>query len=360
MSPASYDSSETYRWNYEHAPAEPTPTEVPTPAGAWTFCGRPVSSPLGVAAGPLLNGRWILHYAALGFDVLTYKTVRSHSRECYPLPNLVPVECDKLTTAGRDLVAAADMRGSWAVSFGMPSMPPDVWQADIEWTRKRLPPGKLLSVSVVATPEPHWSVHELARDFAICARWAVASGADCIETNFSCPNVSSADGQLYQQPAAAATVAQHVREAIGRTPYLIKIGFLESESLAEQLLDAVAPHADALAMTNCISASVWQERQPLFDGQLRGIGGRAIRDASIGQVRPFARLVRERGYAMRIIGVGGIFSASDVREYLEAGAESVQLATAIMVDPLVGVRIRREMATDSTAAHCRAAIQVRS
>ena len=51
--------------------------------GQWQFCGLPVNSPLGVAAGPLLNGRWCLYYASLGFDVLTYKTVRSRRRECY-------------------------------------------------------------------------------------------------------------------------------------------------------------------------------------------------------------------------------------------------------------------------------------
>jgi hypothetical protein len=46
---------------------------VPDVPGHWTFCGLPVASPLGMPAGPLLNSRWILHYAALGFDVLTYK-----------------------------------------------------------------------------------------------------------------------------------------------------------------------------------------------------------------------------------------------------------------------------------------------
>ena len=37
--------------------------------GDWDFCGLPVDSPLGVPAGPLLNGDWCLYYASLGFDV---------------------------------------------------------------------------------------------------------------------------------------------------------------------------------------------------------------------------------------------------------------------------------------------------
>ena len=340
-----YDRSQTYRWNYEHAPAPPENMEVPAAPGHWTFCGRPVPSPLGIAAGPLLNGRWILYYAALGFDVLTYKTTRSQQRECYPLPNLLPVDLQALDYAGGDVSATNDMQQSWAVSFGMPSMPPDVWRADVEWTRGRLAKDKLLSVSVVATPEPDWSLDQLGADFAKCARWAVESGADAVETNFSCPNVASADGQLYQQPEAAAVVAARVRAAIGRTPYIIKLGFVSKPQLAERLLDALAPHADALAMTNCISAKVRDASGGFhFDGQPRGIGGDAIRAASVRQVQMFARLAREKGYATRMMGVGGIFTAQHVREYLIAGAEAVHLATAMMLDPLVGLQIRRDLA----------------
>ena len=64
-----YDTTQSYRWNYDHPPG-PVDVVVPDVPGAWTFLGRPVPSPLGVPAGPLLNGRWILYYAALGFEGL--------------------------------------------------------------------------------------------------------------------------------------------------------------------------------------------------------------------------------------------------------------------------------------------------
>ena len=60
-------------------------------------------------------------------------------------------------------------------------------------------------------------------------------------------------------------------------------------------------------------------------------------------MRLFSRLTRERGLATRIIGVAGISTARHAREYLDAGAEAVQLATAVMVDPLAGCRIRRAL-----------------
>lgn len=338
-----YDRSQTYRWNYDHAPEAPPGVEVAAIAGKWTCCGRAVGSPLGISAGPLLNGRWILYYAALGFDVLTYKTTRSRFRECYELPNLQPVATGPIHTAGTTLAAVDQMRGDWAISFGMPSMEPEIWRADVEWTRRRLPKEKFLSVSVVATQQPDWTLDDLATDFAQCAKWALESGADLVETNFSCPNVTTVDGQLYQKPAAAGIVAHRVRVAIGKAPYSIKLGHVDSDDLAAELIAAIGPHADALAMTNTISASV---RRPdgklLFGGQSRGIGGPSIRAASLEQVRRFARLIKSQGLSTRIIGCGGISTAAHVREYVAAGAECVQLATAVMVDPLVGCTIRRE------------------
>lgn len=336
-----YDPSQTYRWNYDHAPPEPPAVEVPQVRGRGTFCGLPVDSPLGIAAGPLLNGRWVLYYAALGFDVLTYKTVRSVARECYPLPNLQPVRTGPLFGGEADLPAEESMTGSWAVSFGMPSAAPDVWRADVQWTRSRLPREQLLSVSVVGSVQPDWTLDQLADDYARCARWAVESGADCIEANFSCPNVSTCDGQLYQQPRDAAVVAARLRSAIGRTPLLLKVGHVARPEQAAALIDAVAPHIDALSMTNSVATTVrLPDGTRLFDGQPRGICGEATRAASIAQTRLFAGLIRRSGWNLRIIGVGGVTAADHVREYLQAGAEAVHLATAAMVDPLVGIRIR--------------------
>jgi dihydroorotate dehydrogenase len=348
-----YDPRQTYDWNYTHAPAA-VPHDEPQVPGSWTFCGLPVRSPLGIAAGPLLNGEWILYYAALGFDVLTYKTVRSRHRDSYARPNLQPVESGRLEGSGPPLRAGQKMRGSWAVSFGMPSKSPDVWRVDIERTRRVLAKHKLLSVSVVATPEPHWSADDLAEDFSRCARWAVESGADAVEANFSCPNVASADAQLYQQPEAAGAIAARLRAAVGATPLLLKIGHVTEEAQAAALAAAVSSHADALVMVNCISARVVDEKQhPLFDGERRGIAGEAIREAALDQVRLFARVVRQRSLKLRLVGVGGIATAEHLHAHLDAGCHAVQLATAAMLDPRIGLAIRKTLAgrAESAAAN---------
>lgn len=344
-----YRIEETYEWNYDHAP-NPVELDVPEVPGNWTFCGRKVSSPLGMPAGPLLNGKWVLYYASLGFDVLTYKTTRSGKRACYPLPNLQPVASGSLTGQETTLATEQKMNGSWAVSFGMPSKTPDVWRADVEWTRSRLPKEKLLSVSVVGTVQEGWSLEQLADDYARCAKWAAESGADCVETNFSCPNVATCDGQIYQVPRAAALVAAKVRKAIPKIPYLIKIGHVRDPESAEELLASVSPYVDALAMTNSVAALVQDaDGELMFNGQKRGICGEATFEASLAQVELFSRLIAKRKDNIKVVGVGGAANAKHVRDYLKSGAESVHIATAAMVDPLVGLKIRREWNTSLTS-----------
>jgi dihydroorotate dehydrogenase (NAD+) catalytic subunit len=340
---ARYDAERDYAWNYAHPP-RPVAVDVPAAPGDWTFCGLKAASPLGMPAGPLLNGDWILYYASLGFDVLTYKTVRSGFRECYPLPNLVPVQTGPLHGGELELPVASNMPGSWAVSFGMPSQNPDVWQADIERTRRELPADKLLNVSVVGTVQPDWSIDDLANDYAQCAKWAVDSGADTVEVNYSCPNVSTCDGQLYQQPADARLVTQAVCDAIGSKPLIVKVGHVTAEAEAAELLDALQP-ATAIAMTNSVAATIHAaDGTLLFDGQKRGICGAATFEASLAQTKLFDRLVRERGHGPKLIGVGGASTAAHVRAYLDAGAECVHIATAAMVDPTVALKIRAELA----------------
>jgi dihydroorotate dehydrogenase len=343
MQLARYDTRQTYTWNYEHAP-DPVIVEEPRVPGKWTYCGRPVASPLAIAAGPLLNGRWCLYYAGLGFDVVTYKTVRSGLRLCYPLPNLQPVRAAEPHEGERVLHAAPDFEGSWAVSFGMPSQPPEVWRGDIAETRGHLPPHKLLSVSVVGTVQPGWSIQRLADDYAVCARDAAANGADVIEINLSCPNVNTCDGQLYQQPSDAAIIARQVRQGIGDTPLVAKVGYFAQPAESERLLEALAGDVTAIAATNCIAAKVVDGAgRAMFEDQPRGIAGSMILDACVRQTEMIAEAIARQGMALRVIGVGGIFTAGDVRRYLAAGAEAVQLATAAMIDPEVGLRIRRDL-----------------
>ena len=336
-----YDITQDYAWNFDHVP-ESIRLVAASVGGDWSYCGVAVDSPLGIAAGPLLNGEWLLYYASLGFDVLTYKTVRSCERASYGLPNLQPIAWEG-GVVPPELEVTNKMNGSWAVSFGMPSKPPSFWRDDVAVTRSRLAKGKFLSVSVVATAEDGWSIDDLAADYAQCARWAVESGADGVEANFSCPNVSSVDGQLFLNPIDAGIVAAKLREAIPDTPLLLKVGYIKDPETAHALLEAVAPFADALVMVNGLSAKVRKHNaELLFEGQCRGIAGKAVRETAFEQLAMFDGLIREFGFDMCLVGVGGFGQAADVRACLDRGCEAVQFATAAMLNPGLGLAIRRE------------------
>jgi dihydroorotate dehydrogenase (NAD+) catalytic subunit len=51
------------------------------------------------------------------------------------------------------------------------------------------------------------------------------------------------------------------------------------------------------------------------------------------------RRVRDRLPSIPILGVGGIRTAADVRDYLRAGATLVQVGTAALADPRAPARI---------------------
>ncbi|MBL8177512.1 MAG: hypothetical protein JNK48_22740 [Bryobacterales bacterium] len=339
-----YDIRQTYDWNYLHAPASPPAVAVAPCPGQWRFCGIPVASPLGVPAGPLLNSRWILHYAALGFDVLTYKTVRSAYRACYDLPNLLPVERGELREEGHTLHAASGSGeyDSWAISFGMPSRDPVEWRADIGRARQGLHSAQALVVSVVASPQPGWTLQDVANDFAVCARQAADAGAQVVEANLSCPNVCTQEADLFLSPEAARLVASTVRAAMPDLPLALKVGLFPGRTCMEDVVAAVAPFADAICATNSITAKVAGEDGLLFGGLRRGIGGRAIAARCLEETALLRRVLDAQGSPMDLISVGGVATAQDVRDRLHAGATHVQIATAAMIDPMVAIRIREE------------------
>ncbi len=354
--PSAYIPNLPYQWNYDHPPSDEVAEDLlaggeqrlppwPTPC---SYGGLPAASPLAVAAGPLLNAAWCRYYARLGFDVLTYKTVRTATRACYPTPNLVPLAVDAFHGDEPEVQSARTMRGTWAVSFGMPSQPPNVWRSDVANLRSELPPEKLLSVSVVGTMQPDWTLANLAEDYAACGQWAQDGGADLIEANFSCPNVASCDGQLYQHPHDAAVVAQTMRARLrADTPLLIKVGHMTDPDQMARLLDALAPSVEAVVAVNSIASRVrGQDAAWLFDGQRRGVCGAAIRDAAVRQVNAMQRAVERLRLPLRVIGVGGVRSWSDVQRYLDVGAEAVQIATAAMLHPAIARDIRLELAQE--------------
>jgi dihydroorotate dehydrogenase len=340
---ARYDITRTYDWNYDHAPERPPEVDVPECPGEWDFCGIPVNSPLGMPAGPLLNSRWVLYYAALGFDVLTYKTVRSSYRACYPPPNLLPVDAPQLDDTTECVRAAAGGSSSWAISFGMPSRSPEEWQGDVGRARRGMGPGQALVVSVVASPQQGWTLDDTVADYVRLARMARDAGAQAIEANISCPNVRTAEGEVFLSAKASRAVTAGMRAVVAELPLILKVGRFPTAEHAHAFIEAVDGYADAISTVNSLTARVRSTSgEWMFDALKRGIGGDCVRARANAEAALLSRVIAGTSARMKLIGVGGVFTAADVRKRLAAGAHHVQIATAAMLDPLTAVRIRRE------------------
>jgi len=343
-----YDLAASYAENFQRGPQLSSPPNVSaTPANERVeFLGIPVNSRLGIAAGLLLNAKWIEGYSARGWDLLSYKTVRSAARECYPPPNWAFVNAD----AGEGPVYATDDLPddpadiSSAVCFGMPSMSPEFWREDIARAKTVLREGQLLIVSVVASPEAGWSAEQVADDYAQCAEWAAEAGADVIEANYSCPNVCSAEGQIYCDASFSEMVTQTIRRAIGITPLLLKIGVFPDSEKQRAFLHAVAGNASGITLVNGIAREVRQaDGQPVFgdDFVKAGVMGRIIHEPCVAAVREARAVIDSEKLPLALAAVGGVSCTADFEDFIAAGADAVLCGSSPMYLPDLAVEIKR-------------------
>jgi dihydroorotate dehydrogenase len=339
-----YDVQRSYEENYAAGPSftGPLPPERSGEPAA-RFLGHPVYTPLGVPAGPLLNSAWIALYARLGFDLLTYKTVRSVARPAHPFPNCLYLDAaTQLQEAdiGGVALALPDQRHtpeqvSITNSFGMPSREPAVWQADLERALASIGRGQAVIASVVGTS----GAEDLAEDFARAVALAAEVRPHAIEINLSCPNVQGGEGSLFQNPEAAERVVHHAWAAVGTIPLVIKIGYVVDQMVLAELMRRCGPYIQGVAGINTIPMAVRDAGgQPALGNEARlraGVCGQAIRHLALRQVRRLAELRTHLGMAWTIIGVGGIFAPEDVDAHLEAGADAAMSATGAMWNPLL-------------------------
>ena len=92
----------------------------------------------------MLNSKWVEAYSRLGFDVLTYKTVRSMAMPAHALPNIRPVE-NREHAAIATKRTSIETRPTLAVSLGIPSVEPEVWRKDVRRAKDRIAGGQVLT-----------------------------------------------------------------------------------------------------------------------------------------------------------------------------------------------------------------------
>ncbi len=335
----------SYSWNYGHTPALPRVRRLPAGPGGKLF-GHQLNSSLGISAGPLLNSKWVEAYARIGFDILTYKTVRSTAVPAHPLPNIRPVE-------NREQAAIATRRASLngnltiAVSMGMPSMEPDVWRKDVRRAADRIGDGQMLIVSVVGTPPPGGDAEALIADYAQCAAWAAEAGADAVEVHLACPDPFAEQPQLvYENIPLAAQILYRTRTRVS-VPVLAKLGVFRSPRLLHETATKLAPWASGFVLVHGVERRVVDEEgKPAFEGRERAtVVGADTFMVSSRQVGEMISWRKAGAWDRPILAVGGIASVERAIFLLREGADAALVATAALFDPLFAVRFRQARAT---------------
>jgi len=156
--------------------------------------------------------------------------------------------------------------------------------------------------------------------------------ADYLAINVSSPNTPGLrdlqSRQALEDLLRALSVQRDMQaQSLGRrTPLLVKL----SPDLDEAGLDNALEVILNTGMDGVIATNTTIERAGLISskaGETGGLSGAPLRECS---TRMISRINRKTGGSLPIVGVGGILSAADARQKLDAGATLVQIYTGLV------------------------------
>jgi dihydroorotate dehydrogenase (NAD+) catalytic subunit len=178
----------------------------------------------------------------------------------------------------------------------------------------------------------------------VAARLEGVEGFAGIELNLSCPNTERGGIEFGQDPGSAADVVRRVtRETT--LPVIAKLTPNVSDPIpiARAVVDA---GADALCCGNTLVGMAMDTRRgrPVIGATFAGLSGPALKPVALRVVYQVAGAVD-----VPIIGCGGISTARDAIEFLQAGASAVQVGTATFANPLAPIEV-----IEGIEAYCRA------
>lgn len=225
----------------------------------------------------------------------------------------------------------AEFRGGMLNSVGLAN--PGLQRVRSEylpWLAARLTRAQVL-VNVVG-----FTVEEYAE---VVAGLDGAPGVAGFELNLSCPNTSAggiefgADSECVRRIVAACRARTKLPLSAKLSPVL--------PDIPGMALVARDSGADAITVVNTLPGLLFAEgtgAARLGNGN-GGVSGPVL--LPVG-VLAAARVVERTG-GMPVIGVGGVRSAADARQYLKVGAALVGIGTAALADPRLPERLIREL-----------------
>ena len=197
-------------------------------------------------------------------------------------------------------------------------------------------PDKVLIASIMGSSDEEWTK---------LAKMVTEVGADIIECNFSCPQMTShsmgsdvgQNPELVKQYSAAVRKGTHLPVLAKMTP---NIGNMEIPAIAS--IEGGATGIAAINTIKCITGVDLDKRVglPIVNGKssISGYSGKAVKPIAL---RFIAQLSQEPKLKnVPISGIGGIETWEDALEFIMLGAGNLQVTTAIMQ---YGYRIVEDM-----------------
>jgi len=246
---------------------------------------------LGMTASSLIN---VVNHGASG--VVT-KSVSLKSRKGHPSPTILSLP--------EAVINAVGLSNAGLNEFGK----------EIDDFKKRC--QNPLIVSIFAPT---------VREFGEMARKVSIFKPDFIEINISCPNVENEFGLAFgTNPKSAAQVTKEVKKNTS-LPVIVKLTPNVSNIVAiAQAVEKAG--ADAIAAINTVGPGMiidLETKKPILSNKMGGISGPAIKSIAVRCVYQIYQAVK-----IPIIGVGGLSRGEDVIEIMMAGAQAVEIGSAV-------------------------------
>ena len=197
--------------------------------------------------------------------------------------------------------------------------------------REKLPFLRTLSCAVVV----NLAGESLEEYLAVLERLESAGGGiTAYEINLSCPNVKEGGRTFGKDPRQVERITAAVRKMTAK-PVIVKLTPNVSD-IGELGRAAENGGADVLSAVNTFvgMAVDARSRRPVLGTVTGGYSGPAIKPLALAKVWELHRAV-----SLPVIGIGGIFSVTDVVEFLLVGASAVQIGTANFIEPDISGRL---------------------
>ncbi|WP_144873299.1 quinone-dependent dihydroorotate dehydrogenase [Microbacterium sp. 1.5R] len=292
----------------------------PDPSLRVEALGLTFPSPFGVAAGFDKNAVGVRGLAALGFGHVEVGTVTAIPQEGNPKPRLFRLVADRAVINRMGF----NNRGADAAARRLARL-------------RRGAPDTVIGVNIGKSRVV--DVENATDDYVASAK-RLAPLADYLTVNVSSPNTPGLRG--LQAIETLAPLLRAVRDASDATPLLVKI----APDLPDEEITAIAELAVAEGLDGIIAHNTTISRDGLVTDEATieaagagGLSGAPLKGRSLEVLR-LIRTVVPSDFC--VIAVGGVETADDVRERLDAGATLVQGYTAFLYrGPLWGREINR-------------------